>query len=109
MDKGLTMYTDFYLKFDSEAQAESVLYTEVPTKWDEDGNVLETEPRANYANIDVLGTLYEGGEWDEDGVVISEPVALEGWHVNVRVVEGEDGEVLEAYEVHPTLPRRVWG
>jgi hypothetical protein len=103
------MYTDYYLKFDSEAQAESVLYTEVPTKWDEDGNVTETEPRANYANIDTLGILYEGGEWDEDGEVISEPVALEGWHVNVRVVDGEDPGPLEEYEVTPQNPRRIWG
>jgi hypothetical protein len=62
-----------------------------------------------YQNIDVLGILYEGGEWDEDGEVISEPVALEGWHVNVRVVDGEDPGRLEEYEVTPQNPRRIWG
>jgi hypothetical protein len=102
------MYTDFYLKFDSEAQAESVLYTEVPTKWDEDGNVLETEPRANYANIDVLGILYEKQDIP-DPENPPPPIPIPGWHVNVRVVEGEDGEPLVPFEVHPEFPRRIWG
>jgi hypothetical protein len=103
------MYTDYYLKFTDETQANSVLYTEVPTAWDEDGEVTETEPRPNYANIDTIGTIYEGGEWDEDGEVVTEPVALEGWHVNVRLVAGEDAEALQEYAVTPSAPRRVWG
>lgn len=103
------MYHDAYLKFTDEAQAESVLYTEVPTKWDEEGEPTAWEPKPNYANIDVIGIIYTGGEWDAEGNVVTEPVALDGWHVNVRVVEGEDAEALEAYAVTPTTPRRVWG
>ena len=34
--------------------------------------------------------------------------ALEGHHVNVRVV-GEDPTPLQAFAVTPTLPVRVWG
>ena len=100
---------DLYLKFTDEPQANSVLYTEVPTAWDDEGNVLETEPRPNYANIDTIGIIYEGGEWDAEGNVITEPVALSGWHVNVRVVAGEDAEALEAYAVTVLSPMRVWG
>ena len=81
---------DKYLKFTDEAQANSVLYTKVPTAWDDEGNVLETEPRPNYANIDTIGVIYEGGEWDAECNVITEPVALQGWHDHVRVVAGED-------------------
>jgi hypothetical protein len=95
---------DLYLKFDSEPQANSVLYTEVPTAWDEEGNEARGNHVPNYANIDTIGIIYEGGEWDEEGNVITEPVALSGWHVNVRVVAGEDAEALEAYAVtvhHP--------
>jgi hypothetical protein len=46
-----------------------------------------------YANIDTLGPI-EG---------------YEGWHVNVRVVLGqEDGEPLVPFCVYPVVPRRVW-
>jgi hypothetical protein len=100
---------DLYLRFDSETQASSVLYTEVPTAWDEEGEPTEWEPKPNYANIDTIGTIYEGGEWDAEGNVITEPVALQGWHVNVRVVAGEDGEPLQQFSVIPQSPRRVWG
>jgi hypothetical protein len=100
---------DLYLRFDSETQASSVLYTEVPTAWDEEGEPTEWEPKPNYANIDTIGTIYEGGEWDKEGNVITEPAALQGWHVNVRVVAGEDGEPLQQFSVIPQSPRRVWG
>ena len=34
--------------------------------------------------IDEIGVIYEGGEYDrETGEVITPPVALTGWHVNV--------------------------
>ena len=103
---------DLYLKFTDEAQATEYLYTQVPTKWDEeDGmvNPIEFESRPNYANIDTIGTIFEGGEWDAEGNVITEPAALSGWHVNVRVVAGEDAEPLQQFSVVPQSPRRVWG
>jgi hypothetical protein len=99
---------DMYLKFDSEAQATEYLYTQVPTEWDEEGEPIAWYSQANFANIDTIGTIFEGGEWDAEGNVITEPVALEGWHVNVRLV-GEDGSALEPFMVEPEHPRRVWG
>ena len=99
---------DLYLKFESEAQATEYLYTQVPTEWDEEGEPIAWVSQANFANIDTIGTIFEGGEWDEEGNVITEPVALEGWHVNVRLV-GEDGSALETFMVEPEHPRRVWG
>jgi hypothetical protein len=73
--------TDYYLKFDTEAQATAVLY---------DGET----PR--YRNIDIIGVIYE----DE--------VPLTGWHVNVRLVDEEDAEALEDFQVFPQTPSRIW-
>jgi len=100
--------TDLYLKFADEAEAKSILYTQVPTEWDEEGEPIAWYSQPNYANIDTIGIIYEGGEYGADGEVITEPVALEGWHVNVRVI-GEDATALEPFAVVPTSPRRVWG
>jgi hypothetical protein len=101
--------TDLYLKFTDEPQANSVLYTEVPTAWDDEGEPTEWEPKPNYANIDTIGVIYEGGEWDDEGNVITEPAALSGWHVNVRLVNGENIEALEPFAVQPKTLLRVWG
>ena len=98
---------DLYLKFTDEAAATAVLYTQEPTAWDEEGNVTATEPRQTYANISTIGIIYKPtGETDAEGNPVM--AALDGWHVNVRVV-GEDPTPLEQYAVTPTLPVRVWG
>jgi hypothetical protein len=99
---------DLYLRFSDEAQATEYLYTQVPTEWDEEGEPTAWVSQANFANMDVIGTIFEGGEWDAEGNVITQPVALDGWHVNVRLV-GEDGSALEPFMVEPEHPRRVWG
>lgn len=89
--------TDYYLKFNFEAEAKAVLYdveTEVP----------------NYVNIDTIGIIYKPtGEMlqGEDGTYPA-IAPLEGWHVNVRVV-AEDATALEPFKVIPTAPIRIWG
>ena len=101
--------TDFYLKFASEEEANSVLYTVTPAVLSEDGEVVtEEQVKPNYMNIDVLGVLYEKQEI-VDPENPPEPIPLEGWHVNVRVVDGEDATPLQPFSVVPTLPRRIWG
>jgi hypothetical protein len=100
--------TDLYLAFESEAAANAVLFTQVPTEWDEEGNATAWEPRQSYRNIDTIGVIYKPvGEPDADGV--QSMAALVGWHVNVRLVEGEDGEALEPFKVEPKSPVRIWG
>ena len=98
---------DFYLKFADEAEAQSVLYTQVPVKWDEENGVvnpIEFESRPNYANIDTIGIIYQPQE-DPD----VEPVPYDGWFVNVRVV-GEDAAPLEPFSIDPQpYPMRIWG
>ena len=111
--------TDFYLKFASEEEARTVLYTVTPAVYevDEEGNttdvvVTEEQVKPNYMNIDVLGVIYERiVEPITDPEITTAPLPLEGWHVNVRVVDGEDGEPLEAFKVNPEPMtwRRVWG
>lgn len=103
--------TDFYLKFASEEEARSILYTVTPAVLDEESNVVSEETvKPNFTNIDVLGVLYEKQDI-VDPENPPEPVPLEGWHVNVRVVDGEDGSTLDAFKVNPepVTWRRVWG
>jgi len=100
---------DLYLKFDSEAQANEYLYTQVPTAWDEEGEPTEWEPRPNFANIDTIGTIYEPQEI-VDPENPPEPIPYEGWFVNVRVIAGEDAEPLMPFSIDPQpYPMRVWG
>ena len=106
------MHQDFYLRFTDEAEATSVLYTDFPTEFDEEGNVTATEQRPNYANIDVLGVLYnDDAVLDEEGDVVTPATPIDGWHVNVRVMPGEDAAALEPFRVdpEPMVWRRVWG
>jgi hypothetical protein len=55
--------------------------------------------------LDVIGTISRGGEWDEEGNVITPPEVLEGWHVNYR---GELPDGWDAYAARPEQPVRVW-
>lgn len=87
-------YVDYCLKFDSEADAKAVLFDEDMPK---------------FRNIDVIGAI-----WKPTGVMLSteegevpQMAPLEGWHVNVRLVD-EDGAALDPYRVYPVTPVRVW-
>lgn len=99
--------TDLYLKFDTEAQATEYLYTQVPTEYDEEGEPIAWVSQPNFANIDTIGVIYEN-QPIPDPENPPEPVPMEGWHVNVRLI-GEDGSALEPFKVEPEHPRRVWG
>jgi hypothetical protein len=55
--------------------------------------------------LDVIGQISRGGEWDEEGNVITAPTVLDGWHVNYA---GELPEGWEEYRVEPQNPMRVW-
>jgi hypothetical protein len=106
----MTMYTDYYLKFSDEPTALSVLYrTEGAIEADPEMGV-EASPGyqvPNYTNIDILGVIYEEQEIT-DPENLPEPIPMDGWHVNIRLVEGEDSTPLELYIITPETPRRVW-
>ena len=95
---------NYYLKFTDEAAANAVLFPDVPTAWDEEGNVTATEPRQTYPNTSVIGIIYKPtGEVDAEGVPVM--AATDGWHVNVLADEAPE---LSAYQVFPAVPMRVW-
>ena len=108
------MYTDFYLAFQDEAEAKAVLYTvtpaviEIDAETGEEKIVTEEQVKPNYANIDVLGTVYQprpdGAPEDYEPV----PYPAPNYGVNVPVVDGEDAAPLQSFVVNPKTPQRVW-
>jgi len=99
------MYTDMFLKFADQAEADSVLFDEQTAM---QGDVVETIKVPKYDAIDVIGTIYKPtGEMllGEDGKYPEmEPVP--GWHVNVR--HSKEAPELAAYSVQVNTPVRVW-
>jgi len=119
--------TDFYLNLDAEADMPTVLsafykqdYTTiVDPETFEESTQLEGEPYfvANTSDysIDVVGVLHKptGNTLTSDGMEHPEMVALDGWHVNIRLTGDNsraDVEALAAYTIEPTpkTPLRVW-
>ena len=85
-----------YLKFASEVQAASILYS---------------ENRPNYQNVDVIGAMFEptgNTLTDGEGGSFPEMAPIEGWHVNVALIDGEDEAELMPFAVQPNSPSRVW-
>lgn len=84
---------DFFLKFDNEEQANSILFK---------------EEKQVFKNTDIIGTIYVPSmSFDEEGNVIME--ALSGYHVNIRALEDENTDILLPFIVVPRNPVRVWG
>jgi hypothetical protein len=103
--------TDLYLSFPDQAAADAVLYRiEGAVEATEDTEAVEGYEVANFANIDTIGIIYKptGETTEQDGMDVPVMAALPGWHVNVRLAEGEDAQALEVFEVHPATPLRVW-
>ena len=44
---------------------------------------MNDEGNITLPNIDVIGLIYEGGEYDDEGNAITPPTPVEGYHVNV--------------------------
>jgi hypothetical protein len=107
------MYTDLFLSFPDEATAKSVLYRiEGAQEADPEQGIEAREGYEvpNFQNIDTIGVIYKPtGEMlqGEDGEYPAME-AIEGWHVNVRLV-GEDATTLLPYAVEPSTPQRVFG
>jgi hypothetical protein len=102
---------DKYLSFPDEAAAKAVLYRiEGAVEATEDTEAVEGYEVQNFANIDTIGIIYKptGETTEQDGMEVPVMAPVEGWHVNIRLAEGEDVEALEAFEVHPATPMRVW-
>ena len=117
---------DFYLKLTSEAEMPAVLsafYTQdYVTNVDDEGvetQVADGDPYMvththDYA-IDVVGFIHEPTGvtlTDSEGMDYPEMAAVDGWHVNIRLVGDAMRETVEAldatYGVTPNSPSRVW-
>ena len=101
------MYTDYFLKFADQAEADSILFE---VQADAEGGEVKI-PR--YAAVDVIGTIYKPtGKVlpapDGSGDAVDEMAAQAGWHVNVR--HTAEAPELDAYKVvpDPVTPARMW-
>jgi len=107
------MYTDYYLKFKDEAEALSVLYrTEGAVEADTEFGIEAKEGYqvANFANISVIGTIYnDDGVYNDEGATVTAPTAQDGFFVNVRASENEPVELIEPFKIEVLTPMRIWG
>ena len=71
---------------------------------DEDGN-KQFITASNTHSLDVIGTITRGGEWDDEGNVITPPETLDGWHFNYQ---GELPDGWEKFSVTPEQPVRIF-
>lgn len=89
-----------FFRFPDEATGMAAL--EAAGLLNEDGEYIT----ASHSHaLDVIGTISRGGEWDEEGSVITPPTVLDGWHVNFI---GELPDGWEEFVVEPTNPVRIW-
>ena len=102
---------DFYLKLTDEAAMTTVL----SDFYNEDNEIVKFVPNTSNYAIDVLGTLSEftgNTLTDDDGLEYPEMQAMDGWHVNIRLVGDAVRDTVEtldtSYGVTPDAPQRVW-
>jgi len=99
------MYQDFFLRFDTEAEAKSALFTE---QTNVQGDIVETVLVPKYAAVDVIGTIFKptGKMLKTDEGEVPEMAPLDGWHANVR--HTDEAPELAPYQVFPATPARMW-
>jgi hypothetical protein len=99
------MYTDYFLRFDTEAEANAALYDE---QTNVQGDIVETVLVPKYAAVDIIGTIFKptGKTLKTPEGPVPEMKAVPGWHVNVR--HTETAPELDAYKVEVKTPSRMW-
>jgi hypothetical protein len=96
----LTPPTPTFFRFPDEATGIAAL--DAAGLVNEDGGYITA---SHTHALDVIGPISRGGEWDEEGNVITPPELLPGWHVNYR---GDVPDAWLPYAVEPQNPVRVW-
>ena len=104
---------DYYLKFTTEEEAFKAFKEAGYTSQDEEGKEFVISA-THQVCVDVIGTIYRGGKWDmnEQGemIAIEEPVKLDGYHANVRVLSGDIAETLRTFVIDtPNNLYRIFG
>jgi hypothetical protein len=106
------MYYDYLCKFESEAQAKSVLYRKegvVEANGELGIEANEGYDVPNYDMIDIIGAIYKPtGEAtvDENGMEVPVMADVGGYHANIR--NFSEAPELSAYTVTPTNQYRKW-
>jgi hypothetical protein len=93
-----------FFRFPDEATCMAALAAAGLRFMDEDGN-QQFITASHTHSLDVIGTITRGGEWDEEGNVITPPETLDGWHLNYQ---GELPDGWEEFAVYPANPVRTW-
>ena len=101
-----------YFKWSSEktwkTAAKKAGFYKTVTEIDDEGNETTSEVLDAYTHehsIDVVGVIYKGGKWDDEGKQIEAPVKQSGFHVNYLgpLPKGWDKKA-----VYPKTPARVF-
>ena len=96
--------TPTMFRFPDEATGLAALAAAGLRFMDEDGNQQFITASHNHS-LDIIGPITRGGEWDDEGDVITPPEVLDGWHLNYQ---GELPDGWEEFAVYPANPVRVW-
>jgi hypothetical protein len=91
-------------KFQSRKQFLTLAAAEGLIATDDDGNETLITGGHGFA-IDEVGTIYEGGTFNEQGEIVTPFVVLDGWHVNTV---GFNPETWQEYKLNPKTPVRVF-
>ena len=88
---------NLYLKFSSREEANQ--------------HLLDSNGNNKFRNTDVIGVIYKptGETVIQDGFEQSVMQAVDGWHVNVLVLDEEDSSSLLEFVTYPMTPIRIWG
>jgi hypothetical protein len=104
---------DYYLKFTTEEEAFQAFKEAGYTSQDEKGKEFVISATHEVC-VDLVGSIYKGGKWEpnEQGgmIMIEEPVKLDGYHVNVRILRGDIADNLRPFVIdNPQTPYRIFG
>ncbi len=97
---------DYFLRFTDEQSSIDALTAEKAVN--EDGEIISASH--DFA-IDVVGIIHKPtGKTltTEDGIEFPEMAPIDGWHINVRMLNGELPESLRPFAVAPSAPARVF-
>lgn len=99
-DEILTPPTPTFFRFPNEEEGMAAL--QAAGLLTDDGEFITA---SHHHALDVIGTIIRGGEWDDEGNVITPPETLDGWHVNYQ---GKLPKGWEEFAVWPQNSVRVW-